>query len=27
MKEGTGYDWKLLSFPAIATEDERYELE
>lgn len=27
MKEGTGYDWKLLSFPAIATEEERYEIE
>jgi len=26
MKEWTGYDWKLLSFPAIATEDESYKL-
>jgi len=26
MKEWTGYDWKLLSFPAIATEDEHYKL-
>lgn len=27
MKEGTGYDWKLLSFPAIAEEDELYEVD
>lgn len=26
MKEWTGYDWKLLSFPAIATEKEEYQL-
>lgn len=24
MKQGTGYEWKLLSFPAIAEEDEEY---
>lgn len=27
MKEGTGYDWKLLSFPAIAEHDEEYEID
>lgn len=27
MKQGTGYDWKLLSFPAIAEIDEEYEIE
>lgn len=27
MKQGTGYDWKLLSFPAIAEDDEEYEID